>query len=138
MNLLSLITDNITELLVKVIEFTQARQKILTQNINNIHRAKFSPKDLPVDEFSELLNNAIEEHIRNHRLVLRDTANIKFGAAGSFKVKPVADKYAKELLEENRDEYLQLQIDKLMENSLNQKVATELLKQKEGMISDFE
>ena len=138
MNLPSLITDNITEILVKITKFTQTRQKILTQNINNIHSPGFTPKDLAVDEFSDLLNNAINEHIQNQRLVLRDTENIKFGISGSFEVKPAVDKYAKELLEENPDEYLKLQINKLLENSLNQRIAAELLKQKQGMISTFD
>ena len=138
MNLPSLITDNITELLVKIIEFTQTRQKILTQNINNIHSSGFIPKDLAVDEFCDLMSEAINEHIRNQRLVLRDTENIKFGAAGSFEVKPAVDEYAKELLEENQDEYLELQINKLLENSLNQRVAAKLLRQKQGMTSIFE
>ena len=138
MNLTALITDNITEVLVKIIEFTQIRQKILTQNVNNIHSAGFVPKDLEVDEFSDLLSNAINEHSQSRRLLFCDTENIKFGTGGSFGVKPVVDKYAKELLEENRDEYLELQINKLLENSLNQRVAAELLKQKQGAISIFE
>ena len=138
MNLASLITDNIAELLVKIVEFTQTRQKILSRNINNVHSFGFVPKDLEVDEFSELLSEAIDEHIRNRRLVLRDTENIKFGISGSFEAKPVVDEYAKELLEESRDEYLELQISKLLENSLNQRVAAELLRQKQGMISIFE
>ncbi len=138
MNLPSLITDNITELLVKIIEFTQRRQKILIRNINNICSPSFVPKDLAVDEFSSLLNNAIGEHIRSRRLVLCDTENIKFGAAGSFEVKPAVDRYAKELLEENEDKFLELQIDKLLENSLNQRIAAELLREKQRMISAFE
>ena len=138
MNLSSTITDNITELLIKIIKFTQVRQKVLTRNINNIERFGFEPKDLEVDEFSDLLHDAINEHARSRRLVLRDTENIKFGAAGSFEVAPIVDGYAKELLEKNRDEYLVLQIDKLLENSLNQRAAAELLKQKQGMVSIFE
>jgi len=138
MNLPLLITDNITELLVKIIEFTQTRQKILTENINDIHNPGFVPKDLAVGEFSDLLNNAVNEHIQNQRLVLCDTESIKFGVSGSFEVKPVTDEYAKELLEEDRDEYIELQINKLLENSLNQRVAAELLRQKQGMISVFE
>ena len=138
MNLTSLITDNITELLVKIIEFTQSRQKILAQNINNIHSPGFVPKDLAVEEFCGLLNNAINEHTRSQRLLFCDTRNIKFGVAGSLEVQPTIDKYAKKLLEENRNEYLELQINKLLENSLNQKVAAELFRQKQEMISIFE
>jgi hypothetical protein len=92
----------------------------------------------PADEFSSVLNNAINEHTQSRCLVLRDTENIKFGAAGSFEVKPAVDRYAKELLEENEDKFLKLQISKLLENSLNQRIAAELLRQKQGMISAFE
>jgi len=138
MNLLSLTTDNITDLLVKIIEFTQLRQKIITQNINNIHKLGFVPKDLRADEFSESLNNAVAEHIVNQRLVLYDTKNVKFGAGGSFEAKPVIDHDAKKLLEKNSDEYLEQQTNKLLENSLNQRVAAELLRQKQGMVSIFE
>ncbi len=135
MNITPLITDNITEILVKIIEFTQTRQKILTRNITNIHDPGFVPKDLAVDEFSNSLNNAIDEHIRNQRLVLRDTENVKFGVSGSFEVKPLVDECGKELLEESRDEYLELQINRLSENSLNQRVAAELLRQKRRPVS---
>lgn len=130
MNLASLISDNINEILVKIIKFTKTRRKILIQNITNVRNPGFVPKDLAVNEFSDLLNNAIDEHIQHQRLVLLDTENIKFGDNGNFEVKPVIDEQSKELFEENQDEYFELQINKLWENSLNQKVAAELLKQK--------
>ena len=135
MNLLPLITDNIIELLIKIIEFTQTRQKILIRNIKNIHSPWFVPKDLGVDEFCNLLNNAIDEHIQNQQLKLRDTENIKFDISGSLKAKPAVDECAKKLLEENRDEYLKLQINKLLENALNQRLAAELLRQRQRTIS---
>ncbi len=135
MNLSLLITDNIAELLVKIIEFTQIRQKILVQNIYDINSFDFVPKDFLVDEFSDLLDDAIDEHIQNRRLLLRDTANIKFGAGGDIEFKPVIDTYAKEILEENQDEYIKLQINKLLENSLNQRIAAELLRRKQRAIS---
>jgi len=130
MNLTPLITDNISEILTLLIEFTQARQKILIQNITNSHIPGFVPKELEVDEFSRLLNFAIDEHVRTQRLVLCDTENIKFGADGGFDVTPIDDDRGMELIENNLDEYIEMQIDKLWENSLNQKVAAELLKQK--------
>jgi flagellar basal body rod protein FlgB len=137
MKLPSLITDNIAELLVKIIEFTQARQKVLTRNINNAHSPGYIPMDLATEEFSSLIQDSISEHIRNQRLVLCDTENIKFGQTGSFEVKAVEDTYAKELLENDTDEYIENQINKLMENSLNQKLAAELLRQKQKSNSDF-
>jgi len=135
MNLSSIITDNVAELLVKIIEFTHTRQRVLTRNINNVHYPGFVPKDLLVDEFSDLLHDAIDEHKQSRRLVLRDTENVKFGMSGRFEVKPVVDNHAKELLEENQDEYIELQINKLLENSLNQRIAAELLKQRQDIFS---
>jgi len=138
MNTPSVVTDNITELLVKIIEFTQIRQKILYHNINNHRGLDFVPKDLAVDEFSRSLDVAINEHVRNRRLVLCDTQNVRFGARGTFETEPIVDEEAGRLLAANRDEYLEMQLNKLMENSLNQRVAAELLRQKQGMVSIFE
>lgn len=137
MNLTSLITDNISEILIKIIEFTKARQKILAQNIVNLHLPGFVPKELGVDEFSNLLNNAIDEHIRTQRLVFCDTENIKFGTFGYLEVKPVDDETSKELLDENQCEYIEHQINKLWENSLNQKFAAELLRQNQEAFSSY-
>ena len=137
MKIASLITVNTTELLVKIIEFTRTRHKILARNISEISSLGFVPQDLVADEFSDLLNSAIDEHIASRRLVLRDTENVKFGIGGSFEVKPTVDKYAKDLLDENRDEYIELQKNKLLENTINQRVAAELLKQKQGLTSVF-
>ena len=131
MNLTSLINDNITEILTLLIEFTQARQKILIQNITNSHIQGYIPKELDVNGFSSLLNFAIDEHIRTNRLVLCDTENIKFGSDGDFCFTSIEDESGKVLIENNMDEYFELQIKKLWENSLNQKVAAELLKQKQ-------
>jgi hypothetical protein len=132
MNLPTTITDNITELLVKIIKFTQHRQKILIQNINAMQAGDFMPKDLPVDEFSELMQQAVCEHTSSQRLLLIDGQNVKFGANGSFTAIPINDEQAKNLLESNPDEYLRIQVIRLLENSLNQRIASELLKQKQN------
>jgi len=132
MNLPTMTADNITEVLLKVIEFTQSRQKILIQNINAMHTAGFAPRDLPVDEFSRLMAQALAEHACSHRLVLRDGENVKFGANGGFEATPVIDEEAKMLFEQNPDEYLRRQIIKMLENSLNQRIAADLLKQKQA------
>ena len=128
-----LVKDNITELLVKVIEFTNMRHEILSHNIRDIRKNGFIPKDLEVKQFSNVMNFAIAEYVKNQRLLFQDTGNIKFGFNGSFKVQPVLDKEAMELLAISPDRYLEMQIEKLWENSLNRKIATELLKQRQHM-----
>ena len=131
MNLPTMTTDNITEVLFKIINFTQSRQKVLIQNINAMYTAGFAPRDLPVDEFSRLMAQALAEYACSQRLVLRDGENVKFGVNGSFEVTPVIDEEARMLFEQNRDEYLRCQIIKMLENSLNQRIAVDLLKQKQ-------
>jgi hypothetical protein len=130
MNLPLTMTDNLTEILFKIMEFTRNRHKILIRNINSMHSAGFIPKDMPVDEFSKLLQLALREYAQTRRLLFIDGQNVKFGSNGRFSALPVIDKKAKQLLNTDRDEYLQLQVDKLLENSLNQRIAAELLKQK--------
>jgi flagellar basal body rod protein FlgB len=130
MNLLALITDNVTEMLVRVMEFTQIRQKILTHNIQDMHKAGFVPRDLAVQQFSEAMNTAIEEHLQHNRLVLCDGDSIKFGSDGRLVAHPVSDHLGEQLLTDDPDQYLELQIDRLLENSLNQRIAAELLRQR--------
>jgi hypothetical protein len=132
MNLPTLTTDNITEVLLKIIEFTQSRQKILIQNINTMNSDGFAPRDLPVDEFSKLMAQALAEHACSGRLILRDGQKVKFGANGNFEAIAAIDEDAKSIFEQNRDEYLRRQIDKMLENSLNQRIAADLLRQKQS------
>ncbi len=131
MDLLSIVTDNITEILVQVVEFTQARQKVLIRNINKMKSIGFVPEDVKVHEFCKSLDHAVREHLHTGRLVLCDTESIKFVESGSVEVSPVVDKYAKQLLEENPEQYLELQTNKILENSLNQRIAAELLRQRQ-------
>ncbi|MFC1635305.1 hypothetical protein ACFL5Z_10730 [Planctomycetota bacterium] len=135
MNLSELITDNITEILIRIVKFTQTRHKILIQNIINVRDPEFVPRELEVNEFSSLMSCAIDEHVQNQRLVLCDTENIKFDLGGRLEVRPVIDELSKKLFEENREEYLERQMNKLWENSLNQKLAAELLRKKQGTTS---
>ena len=64
MNLPTMTTDNLTEVLLKIINFTQSRQKVLIQNINAMHTCGFVPRDLPVDEFSRLIAQALADKMK--------------------------------------------------------------------------
>ncbi len=129
MDLPPLIQDNIGEVLVKIIGFTDVRRTILHGNIHNLHRKGYVPQDLPVLEFAEVLDSAVTEHLQNHRLLFQDTLHIRFGPNGVMHIRPVIDEYAKTLLESDPDEYLELQIDRLLENTLNRMVAEQLIRQ---------
>lgn len=129
------IADNISDVLVKIVHFTQLRRRVLHENLHKAGDPGFTPKDLPVRELAEVLNVAVAEHLQSHRLLFRDTPNIKFGPNNTMEAWPVVDPQAHALLQTNRDEYTELQIGKLLENCLNRKVAEELLRQKGGTVS---
>jgi flagellar basal body rod protein FlgB len=137
MNVSGMVSDNVAELLVKIIDFTISRHRILTENVNNLHTEGFVPRDLPVDEFACLMECAIAEHKLHKRLLLCDTHNIKFGSNGLVATEAVIDESARRLLATDINEYLEFQLKKLSENAINQKVAAELLKQKQGMLSSL-
>ena len=123
--------DNITEVLTRIVEFTDRRRDVLTRNLFDYQATGFQPKDLPVCEFAECMTEAVSEHIRSKRLLLCDRENVSFGEAGSFDVDPIIDSKAKNLLKTNTKDYLQMQIQKLSENLMNNRIAVELLKQKQ-------
>jgi hypothetical protein len=131
MKLTSTTIDNITEVLTRIVEFTDRRRDILTRNLFDYQAAEFQPKDLPVCQFAECMTEAVSEHIRSKRLLLCDRENVSFGEAGSFDVDPIIDSKAKKLLKTNTKDYLQMQIRKLSENLMNNRIAVELLKQKQ-------
>ncbi|MBN1457179.1 MAG: hypothetical protein JW912_04945 [Sedimentisphaerales bacterium] len=125
-------TDNITEVLEKIIEFTDRRDIVLTRNIKNHDHDDYLPMDLDIKGFARLMTVAVSEHIRNERLVLCDSDNIRFGREGSFETAAIVDNEAKKLLITDKQEYINFQIGKLSENMLNKKVATELLEHKQA------
>ncbi len=137
MDLVPLIPDNITEVLAKIVQFTELRRGILNGNVRAIHARGYVPRDLPVVEFADLLNVAVSEHLQHHRLLFRDTENITFGDGGTMRIHPIADEYAGHLLETDRDAYLNLQISRLFENSLNWQVARELMQRHSGTTCDL-
>ena len=137
MDLVPFIPDNITEVLAKIVLFTELRRGILNGNVRGVHTRGYRPRDLPVIEFANVLNVAVSEHLQHHRLLFRDTENITFGDGGTMRIHPIADEHASSLLQTSPDEYLNLQISRLFENSLNWQVARELMQRHCGTACDL-
>lgn len=124
-------SDNLTEILLKVLEFTHLRQKILVSNFRDSDKPGFVPTELPCGEFSDILNIALNEQGKNNRLLFIDTHNIKFFQGGCFEARAVPDNYGKYLLKISSERYRRYQVDKIIENALNQKFAAQLLRKKQ-------
>ena len=131
MNISLTAADNITEVLSKILEFTERRRALITNNITNVNTPGYEPRDLDVTEFTDLMTQAISEHIHSQRLLLCDGRNIRFGQEGTFETTSIADERAGQLLATNSKEYLCYQTEKLSQNLLNSHVAGGLLDRQE-------
>lgn len=114
----------------RIIEFTDRRREVLTRNLFDYKTEDFRPMDLAVSEFAECMTEAVSEHLRSQRLLMCDKNNVCFGEEGAFETHEVVDSESETLLQTNTKHYLQTQINKLSENLMNNRIAVELLKQK--------
>ena len=130
MDLSSLVRDNIDEVLVKVIQFTHIRHKVILENINNCHSAGFIPWQVDVEDFAKVISAALSEHQKSRRLVLCDSDSVNFMPGGRLNVKLEIDAAAKKLFDEDFNRYLYLQEQQLNENTINNKTACALLEHK--------
>lgn len=127
----SLSTDNLTEILTQIIDFTERRRHVLTRNLFAYKNEGFRPHDMPVSEFAGCMTEAVCEHVRSERILVSDREHVRFGEDGCFETVPVVDHKAEKLLFSDLKQYLRLQIHKLSENLMNNRIAVELLKQKQ-------
>lgn len=131
MNISQTVTDNVTELLNKIVEFTDQRRMVLTTNILKCNVTGFIPHDLDTEEFATVMSCAFSEYIKSKRLLFCDAENIKFGRGGSFDSIAIVDEEAKTLFEKDINKYLELQMERLSDNLLNNKIARQLLEQRQ-------
>jgi len=130
MELSSLVRDNIDEILVRIIQFTNIHHTILTENIRNCRKADFVPRYVDVEDFAKVISVALNEHQRNQRLALCDSRTISFTVGGEFTLKSQVDIEAAGLVENDFEAFIELQKDRLRENILNNKAACALFSHK--------
>lgn len=124
--------DNVTDVLVRIINYTERRRDVLTRNIFDYSQEGFCPQDLPEAEFAERMTEAITEHLRSERLMFCDSEHIQFSDGSDFVIHPVTDHAAQKLLGASVSDYLRSQIQKLSENLMNNRIAAELLRHQQS------
>ncbi len=130
MDLLSLIRDNIDEILVKVIQFTYVHHSFISNNIKNCRVAGFVPRYIDVEDFAKVISVALTEHQDSKRLALCDSRTVSFLPGGNFALESQIDTQAASLIENDFDAYVKLQKDRLKENVINNRTACALLEHK--------
>ena len=127
-------TDHIEELLFLVIDFTRSRRRVLMDNLHLMDVEGFVPQDLAVQEFSEQIHAAITEHMIHHRLLFQDNPHVRFDEEGRLELLCETDHHARELLDSDTQAYQRYQMQRLLENALNEEIALKMLRAYTGRV----
>jgi len=112
-----------------VMQFTEARQGILAQNIANIDTPYYKVRDLPVAEFQKMLGRAIDQSLQaGGPLRLRSTSHIKADPEGRLEFQPVERKDANLLFHDQGNRSIEQEMSEAVKNTLLHRVAVEVLR----------
>jgi hypothetical protein len=129
----SLVRDNIDEILVRIIQFTNIHHTILTDNLRNSRETNFVPMYVDVEDFATVISTALTEHQKSKRLSLCDSRTVNFISGGEFEIEPQVDVQAADLKEKDFIAYIELQKERMRENISNNKAACALFYHKLNM-----
>ncbi|HBG25758.1 MAG: hypothetical protein A2Y10_02310 [Planctomycetes bacterium GWF2_41_51] len=123
----SLVRDNIDEILVRIIQFTNIHHNLISENIRGCRTAGFIPMCIDVEDFAKVISVALTEHQKTKRLALCDSRTVTFLQDGEFALEPQVDFEAADLMCTDLQTYMELQKSRLRENIANNKAACTLL-----------
>ena len=111
--------------------FSQARQKVLADNVSNFDTVGYKMKDLPADEFFTALNQAVED--RDHRgtgapLAPAATGNLRWDRHGNLHAKPVEIENSNILFHDKNNRSVEAQMSKMAQNGMLHNIVTEMLR----------
>lgn len=126
-----LTTSGAIPVLQRLTQFTEARHRVLVDNIANLSTPYFKPRDLSVRDFQGALRQAIERRrsLPNHTsgpLPLSDTRQMRFDDRGiHVAAEPVNDHI---LFHDQNNRDLERLMQNLAENSIAHRTTLELLR----------
>lgn len=116
----------------KSLSFSEARLKVIAENVANIHTPGYKAKQLDPKAFQAALRKAVETRTKNPqgRFIVENNRDIKTDASGSLKVKPTYKNPDKLLFHDDTNLSIEREMSDLAETGLAHQVATTLLKRK--------
>lgn len=122
-------------LLEKVLSFTEARNRMLAENIANITTPGYRTKQLDVRSFQASLRDALDRQDAAERrgvasppLELKDTRELRTGAGDTLNVTPSTEPAENILFHDGTNARIERQMALLAENTMMHQAAVELLK----------
>lgn len=131
--ILTNITDRTTmQVLEKSLAFSEARLKVIAENVANLHTPGFRAKQLDPAMFQNALRNAIDARKKDpqRRFVVESGRDIRTEANGSLTLTPAYKKADNILFHDGTNFSIEREMAELAETGLVHEVASSLLKGK--------
>lgn len=122
----------------KMLAFTEARHRMLSENIANVDTPDYRTRHLDAGAFQRSLREALDtrERTRSRDFVLRPTGQVRQDAAGRLQVRPTHDPAENILFHDRTNIRIEKQMAMLAENAMMHQTTTELLRGRyEGLIA---
>lgn len=138
MYLADLVNRNSIPVLEKMVAFTEARQRMLAENIANVDTPGYRTKHLDVDAFQKALRGAVEarrESGATSPLKLEGTREFGLDPAGKLWIAPSEEPAENVLFHDGTNIRIERQMAMMAENAMMHQTAVELLKTRfEGLL----
>lgn len=122
----------------KLVQFTEARQKLLAHNVANLATPYFKPVDVDVKGFQQQLGEAIDRRRQTGDpsggpLEMRDSSEVRFDEQGNMTFQPRATNQGI-LFHDQNNRDLERTMQDLAENQMAHRVALDLLASRYGQL----
>jgi flagellar basal-body rod protein FlgB len=114
----------------KMLAFTEARHRVLTENVANADTPGYVTKQLDPSEFQRALRSAVDEteHSPNAQLRVKGGDEFREDAYGHLEVTPTTEPAGNILFHDGTNMRIEKQMSMLAENAMMYQTASELLK----------
>ena len=132
-----LVQDGPIPALDRMLAFTEARHRVLTENIANIDTPVYVTKRLDPGPFQRSLRAALDERRESGSAGLRleDTGQTRAGLEGRLEVTPAEEPPENVLFHDRTNQRIERQMSMLAENAVMHQTATEMLRLRyEGLL----
>lgn len=130
MFLADVVNSGVTPALEKMLAFTEARHRVLTENVANVDTPGYKTRQLDAGAFQESLRQAIGRRKQSGAadLAMRATREFRTDRSGRLVVTPTLEPPENILFHDQTNQRIERQMASLAENAMMHEAATELLR----------
>jgi len=129
-----LIGSGTTAALEQMAALTEARQKLLAENIANVDTPGYRRKRLDLSEFQEALAEALERHRQGGPMPLATTSQVQRDERGRMILRPAVEPAENVTFHDGSNSRIERDMTEMSKNLLLHQVAVELLRRQYQML----